>query len=345
MKQIMRIKLLEVSVLEAVAYFSVLAASLFGHSMQLISKDIITDEGEDKFQIRLIKDEGVGVFTTATDKNYLILDSIDFWYDLIQTKYPSKTKCKCKNEWFTVRFDYIPRKGTQDIKQVNIITKCTTCLTEKKQASIDIKFSPTEHLISKPLTYCEQPLIKYSFKDINCYWTNHDLKEFLCFMATELQLDIYCWFWQRSDDKRHLEKVRLEKALEIVTVNHRYFSFYFAQVQPTFKTNIYHSELYVEGNPWRKQELIQLSSPTIMAFGQGQKGLLFYINYGTQYIDKGVVRDKSTTFKEFADKIEKWFKENYVEVRGKDCFDNFEEHKRIFGDKYSKRKSSSQQQL
>ena len=75
--------------------------------MQIISKNIITEEGEDKFQIRLIKDEGVGLFTTTLEKNYLILDSIDFWYDLIQKKYPSKTKCKCKNEWFFVRFDYV----------------------------------------------------------------------------------------------------------------------------------------------------------------------------------------------------------------------------------------------
>jgi hypothetical protein len=311
--------------------------------MQIISKDIITDEGEDKFQIRLIKEEGVGLLTTATNKNYLILDSLDFWYDLIQQKYPNIKKCKCKNDWFNIRFDYIPRSGTQGVRQINIVTKCTDCLTEKKQVSIDIKYSPTERLIADPLTYCEQPFIKYGFKEINCYWTNHDLKKFFSFMATDLQTDIYCWYWQRSDDKRHLEKVSLEKAFEIVTVNHRYFDFYFAAVTPDLKTNIYNNELYVEDDQWRRQELIQLSSPTVMAFGQGQTGLLFFINYGTQYVDKGIVLDKSDAFKGTTHKIEKWFKEYYIEVRGKDCFDNLEEHKRIFGDKFLKKKASSQQ--
>jgi hypothetical protein len=309
--------------------------------MQIISKEITTENGEGTFQIRLIKEEGVGLLTTATDRNYLILDSIDFWYDLIQKKYPAKTKCKCKNEWFNVRFDYFPRSGTQDIRQINIVTKCTACMTEKKQVSIDIKYSPTEHLIIDPLIFCEQPLIKYNFKDINCYWTSQDLKRFFAFIATEIQFDIYCWFWQRSDDKRHLEKVSLEKATEIVTVNHRYFDFYFTQTAPDFKTYTYNNEIYVEDDQWRRQELIQLSSPTVIAFGHGQKGLLFYINYGTQYIDKGVILDKSDAFKQTADKIEKWFKENYIEVRGKDCFDNLEEHKRIFGDKYLKKKASS----
>jgi hypothetical protein len=162
-------------------------------------------------------------------------------------------------------------------------------------------------------------------------------------METDLRTDIYCWFWQRSDDKRHLEKVSLEKAFEIITVNHRYFDFYFSTVTPDLITNIYNNELYVEDDQWRQQELIQLSSPTVIASGQGQKGLLFLINYGTQYVDKGIVLDKSDAFKETTDKIEKWFKENYIEVRGKDCFDNLEEHKRIFGDKYLTKKASSQQ--
>lgn len=290
--------------------------------------------------MRLIKEEGVGLLTTVTDKNYLILDSVDFWYDLIQKKYPSVKKCMCKNEFFTIRFDYVPRNGTKDIRKVNIITTCSTCLKEKKQVSIDIKYSPTLHLIESPITYCEQPKIKYSFKDINCYWTNKDLKRFFSFIANELRFDIYCWFWQRSDNKRHLEKVSIEKAFEIVTVNHRYFDFYFAQTAPDFKTRIYNNELYIEDDQWRRDELIQLSSPTVIAFGQGQKGLLFYITYGNQYINKGIVLDKSAEFKQNTDKIEKWFREMYIEARGKNCFDNLEEHTRIFSDKYLKKKAN-----
>jgi hypothetical protein len=43
-----------------------------------IIKDIITGGNEAVFQIRLLKDEEIGLLTTKTNKNYLILDSIDF---------------------------------------------------------------------------------------------------------------------------------------------------------------------------------------------------------------------------------------------------------------------------
>jgi hypothetical protein len=162
-------------------------------------------------------------------------------------------------------------------------------------------------------------------------------------MANELQFGIYCWFWQRLDDKRHVNKVSLEKAFEIITVDHRYFDFYFSKTKPNLKTNIYNEQLYVEDDQWRRQELIQLSSPTVMAFGQGQKGLLFNIHFGNQYIDKGVVIDKSEIFQNLTNTMTKWFKDNFVELRGKDCFDNLEEHERIFGTKYGKKKASSQQ--
>ena len=67
------------------------------------------EKGEDEFQVRLLKDDGVGLLTTKSDNNYLILDSLDYWYDLIQNEYPKKKKCTCKNEWFKVQFEYIIR--------------------------------------------------------------------------------------------------------------------------------------------------------------------------------------------------------------------------------------------
>jgi len=302
----------------------------------MISKNIITELGEDKFQIKLFKEDGVALVTTASKRNYLILDSIDYWYDLIQTRHPKNTKCKCKNEWFYLKFDYIYRGGTQDIKQVNIITKCTDCSNEKKQISIDIKYSSTEDLITSPITFCEQPYIKYDVRDINCYWIQSDLKKFLSFVSAVLNLEIYCWFWQRSDDKRHLEKVSLERANEIITVNHQYLNFYFSKNKPEFIVGANEKGDYVEGDPWRQQELIQLNFPLIMVLGIGQKGLLYYINFSTQFIQRNDLIDKSRDFQLLTLKILQWFKENYVELRGKDCFDNLEEHHRIFGNKYSR---------
>ncbi|NML21376.1 hypothetical protein HHL16_10855 [Pseudoflavitalea sp. G-6-1-2] len=308
--------------------------------MQLLSKDIITKDGEKKFQIRIMKDEAVGLFTAADNKNYLILDSADYWFDLIQTrKTPGLTKCKCKNEWFFVRFDYIPRKDTPDIKQVNVAISCTQCQLEKKAMSVDIDYSPTDQLIDEPLIFCEQPFLKYNLTSISSYWAHNDLKRFISFMAEELHFNMYCWFWRNADKKRYFEQVSQEKATEIITANHRYLDFYFSRSAPDFKIDQHKDGPYVKSDQWQTQEVIRLSGPNSIMYDDGKTALLFYTSYSTQFIDEGKVTDKSAEFTHDTTRIHQWFKQHFVEARGKDCFDNAEEHTKIFKDKFLKNKS------
>jgi hypothetical protein len=91
------------------------------------TKSITTENNENEFQVRFLEDEGVGLLTTKTGINYLVLDSLDYWYDLIQDEYPKKKKCKCKNEWFTIKFTYTSVLNSEDIKEVGIETTCTSC--------------------------------------------------------------------------------------------------------------------------------------------------------------------------------------------------------------------------
>jgi hypothetical protein len=298
--------------------------------MQIISRIIATDQGEDTFNIRIKKQEGVGLLITSTGKNYLILDSFDFWYDVIQDRYPRNIKCSCKNEWFKVRFDYIIRKGTHDVKYVNVYSTCIACLKEKKQMSVEIKYGPTDHLIDNPLTFCEQPNLKYDSRMIQGYWKYNDLKKLLAFVSNDLQADIYCWFWQRSDDKRHFEKVSLEKAMMITTVNHQYFSFYFSKLSPAFSTiKSEKGDIYVEEDHWRRQELIELDSPQVVLSGTGNKALLFCLSFSSQYIDRGVVKNKSPEFLKLTEKLLGWLNENFS-VGAANVFNNPEEIKRMF---------------
>ena len=67
-------------------------------SEEKISKNIITPDGEDEFQIHFISDENAGVLTTRSGKSYFILDSIEYWYDSIQERYPVKQKSRGKND-------------------------------------------------------------------------------------------------------------------------------------------------------------------------------------------------------------------------------------------------------
>ncbi|MBR5121540.1 MAG: hypothetical protein IKU89_03230, partial [Oscillospiraceae bacterium] len=125
-----------------------------------IRKNVITPNQEDEFQIRYIRAEDVGIITSRSDKSYFILDSNDYWYDLIQEQYPSKQKCSCKNDYFKVSFDYIPRKGTDDFKAVELTSQCTECGKIKKFARIDIDYSPSCQLYDSEITFCPQPNIK-----------------------------------------------------------------------------------------------------------------------------------------------------------------------------------------
>ena len=109
----------------------------------MLSKTIITQEEENEFQLRVLKEEGVGLLTTKSDKSYFILDSLDYWYDLIQTTYPKKRKCKCSSEWFRVQFDYLLREDVADIKRVQIAASCTNCGKNSKMMSVDFKYSQT----------------------------------------------------------------------------------------------------------------------------------------------------------------------------------------------------------
>ena len=70
-----------------------------------ISKGIVSPAGEDEFQIRYNSDENAGILTSRSGKSYFILDSKDYWYDMIQEVYPSKKKCSCKNDFFKIWFD------------------------------------------------------------------------------------------------------------------------------------------------------------------------------------------------------------------------------------------------
>ena len=57
---------------------------------EIISKSIVTPDGENEFQVRYMRNEEVGILCTPTGKSYFLLDSKDYWYDLIQESYPGE---------------------------------------------------------------------------------------------------------------------------------------------------------------------------------------------------------------------------------------------------------------
>ncbi len=290
---------------------------------QEITKNISTENGANEFKVRLLKDEGVGLLTTKNDENYLILDSIDYWYDLIQNNYPKKNKCSCKNEFFFIQFRYTPRQDTDDIREIGVVTTCTKCKKVSRPISIDIDYSPTNELIENPITFCENPNIKYKFKELTSYWSGNNLKDFLQVIFFDLKLNVYCWFWEHPENKRRFEKVSFDKAMQIITANHGYLNFYFSANELDTTSYIKLTDdngVYLKEGIWRRDEIIQLTAPFVMM----GYGLLYYINFCNQYLDKGSVKDKSAHFDKTTSQLHAWLKAKFITKRGANCFDGEE---------------------
>lgn len=273
-----------------------------------IRKHIITPEGEDEFELRYISDENIGLLTARSGKSYLILDSIDYWYDCIQNGYPSKRKCGCKNDFFKLYFDYVPRVGTDDYRTVEFISCCTECGKTRKFATIDIDYSPTEQLFEQPITYCEKPKIKYKTYSVNGYWSDeafHDLVEFLFGQ----QLLIYCWYW--DNEKRLVGEFTAEELKKFMfEEKRRYLHIYFSPepLDELFANAPSNDKgVYIDLDIWRKEEMIDLNSP-ITVVGAG----LFYdMKFCSEYIENAQVKAKSEDFCRLAQNVWKYSRERF----------------------------------
>lgn len=267
--------------------------------VQMISKNIITPDGEDEFQIRYIHDENVGVVTTHSDKSYFILDSIDYWYDSIQKRYPAKQKCHCKNDFFTLYFNYIPRIGTDDYRAVQLISCCTECGKERKFAEIDIDYSPTAQLYEYPITYCRQPKIKYKVYSLKGFWTDDAFHALINFLS-EKQLLIYCWYWEDGKNGKrrcvnHLSAEELEKFLFEEKLNYLCIYFSMEPLETLFdKMSSMDNGIYVDRDIWRKRQIIQVNSP-IMVAAKGA-GYFYSIDFCSEYIEADEVKAKPESF-------------------------------------------------
>lgn len=277
------------------------------------NKQIQTPGGDIHFQLRLLKEDGIGLLTAENGKSYLILDSLDYWYDVIQDGYPKLTKCTCKNSWFTVGFQYFYRDRSPDIREVQVHATCTACGRSSKRMTVDIDYSPTERLIEQPIIYCEKPNLKYRFSRFSALWDKQDLAKFLSFLMDELNLGAYYWFFKRPEHKRVFEQQTFEAALD---KGDKFLLGYFS-VKPigNITTGEDDKGIWIDQELWRKQEVIVLS-------GVNFNGLpMYFIQFCGQYIDKGKIIDKSVSFDEITGRLTKWLRGNFATGRGKNCFD------------------------
>jgi hypothetical protein len=270
-----------------------------------IENDIITNDGENIFQLRLIKSEGIGLATTKGGKNYLVLDSADFWYDCIQDGYPKIKKCSCKNEWFKLKFKYYYREHYDDVKRIEVKTICEDCGKASTALGIDIKYSPTEHLVKNPLVYCEKPNIKYNSKIISRVRKQDEFHKIVLYLS-EIGFIMYCWYWNDKNKKRELKILYPKETKQIDNFLKMYATQDKINIDDfTLTTN--ELGIYMKENLWRRNEVIEIDSVNIVGVG-----INYRFEYGTQYItNNGEVKNKSKEFSERITKFEKWINEKH----------------------------------
>jgi len=300
-----------------------------------IAKQIVTDAGEAEFQLRLIKDEGIGLATSRTGRNYLLLDSADYWYDAIQDSYPRVKKCSCKNEWFTLRFDYYYREQYDDIAHVAVQSTCSACGKTSTALSVDINYSPTDSLVANPLTLCKTPKIKYQYKMLSGYWTEDELLHIVRH-CHDAGLVIYRWYWDKSVEKRTFDRISVE---ELAKIGDHFFCLYLANHALNIADLTWADDekgIYLKENLWRRNELIEVNRSHMFAIGDA-----YLVQYATQFIDpEGITQNKSEQFCQKTQQLERYLSANFIGKRGKHCFDGTSGYEKYLASRATERQSA-----
>ena len=263
---------------------------------KVISKEIVTSDGEKDFQVRYIRDEYVGIISTPSGKSYFLLDSADYWYDLIQEKYPPVMKCSCKNDHFNLRFDYTPREDTEDFREIGIICSCTACQKKKRLPAIEIDYSPSSQLFEQPITYCKQPKIKYKTHSLIGYWSDDDLVGMAEYLMGK-GLFVYCWYWDSKTAKRCFKELSKTELYSFLTAKgERYLAIYFStEILDSIPVEIPSDGkgIAVRQDIWRKNGIFMLHGP----FTVVSHGMFYQMEFCSEYLDKdGNIVQKSASF-------------------------------------------------
>jgi hypothetical protein len=291
-----------------------------------------------EFELSLMKDEQLGTARCeGCHRDYLLLDSEDYWFDVIQKGYPRLSRCSvCKSTSFRLSFDYAFRDNG-DVRAVAVWTTCASCEKRVRRMTIDIDYDGTRALIEEPLRYCSQPKVLYDLKEFTFYVTRDDFAGVVDYLGGNAGATWLAWVseeqrWvqkslQRDEVRRLVQsdpgRLRPEKFMQI-----------YCMLKPIAVPESEVATSKQEDRFWKRNEIIRLRAPTHMVLGSNL-GLLFYVNFSCEFVDDGKVTRKSREFCALADRFVEWLKAHFVSWRGPNCFDTPQENRRMWGDRFA----------
>lgn len=272
--------------------------------------------GSTKFHVRLRKDERIGLLTCVEGHHSLLADSRDYWADITQGKKPKQSKCKCGSSFFNVHLGYEFRE-TGDVRSIEVTPTCADCNRPQLPMLCEIKYSPTESLVTHPLDAIDEPWLYAKRKEITCYWQPADASEFASYMTRSLKARVF----------RHVGNDRIEECrLEDI------------QFFPDLKSDVYFTNeahllpSFSHREPHRAAPFLRLSTPFHMLLSfPDNVALLHYVEYFEEVPRGAGIEKQPLSFLDFALQCRKWLGQNYLSFRGRDTADNPTEYARIWG--------------
>jgi hypothetical protein len=270
--------------------------------------------------MRLKREEQVGLLTCAVGHHSLLLDSQDYWGDVLQDGRPKQSRCRCGNTLFKVTLEYEFRDDGE-VRTVLIKPTCTVCAREQSPAMVGIKYALTSGLISRPLNRIERPWFHPKRREITSFWKPVDAERFATYLVSTLGARVFSKVAAYEYKECNLENI---------------------QFYPELKCDLLFTNLQtIQPPPQQDAEkaapFLRLTSPLHMGYGlertsselDSNIGLLHYIRY-TEQVMRGIdLETQPETFLTFTRQAREWLAKNFVSLRGKNTMDNLQEHIRI----------------
>jgi hypothetical protein len=266
--------------------------------------------------MRLRRDEQIGLVTCIEGHHSLLADSRDYWADITQGKKPKQSKCKCGSLFFDVHLAYEFRENG-DVRSIEVLPACCNCARPQPPMLLEIKYSPTDQLVSMPLDAIDQPWLHAKRKEITCYWQPSDAQDFALHLVQSLKARVFC---TRSTGK--IEECEIQDVPFL----------------PELKSDLYFTNdpdlpsFFAHREPHRVAPFLRLFGPFhILLSFPDDVALLHYIEYSEEIPCGADICKQPPSFLNFALQAKKWLGQNYVSSRGKDTADNPAEYARIWG--------------
>jgi hypothetical protein len=264
--------------------------------------------GVHQFGVRLERDEQVGLLTCSAGHHSLLLDSRDYWADILQEGRPKQIRCRCGGALFSVDLVYDFREDG-DVRSVDVLLTCCECGRKQTGASFEIDYSPTAELISRPLDPIEQPWLKAKQCEITAYWQPGDAKRFASYLSELPGARIY-------RDSNGIEECGVDAV----------------EFHPELRYDLYFTNMAEAPrrvrDPQKSAPLLRLTSPFHIACPSGI-ALLYYIEYAEEILRGAEVMRQPQPFLSFALQAREWLQQNYSSKRGRNTADRPAEYERI----------------